>query len=174
MNKKILLAGLLVVVPLLVLFAVSFGRDPHKLKSPLIGRAAPPFTLAEVSSGEPLSLERLRGKPVILNFWATWCQPCIMEHRVLHQAAKVLGDQVQFVGVVYEDETERILDFLARNGSGYPTLVDQGGKTAIAYGVYGVPETFFIDASGQIVEKYEGPLSPPMLQKLAGKLLEAR
>ncbi len=174
MNKKILFAGLLIVVPLIVLFAVSFGRDPHKLKSPLVGRAAPPFTLGEVASGQPLSLEKLRGKPVILNFWATWCQPCIMEHRVLHHAAQSLGDRVQFVGVVYEDEQSRILDFLARNGSGYPTLVDQGGKTAIAYGVYGVPETFFIDATGRIIEKYEGPLSPPMLQQLAGRLLEAR
>ncbi|MFN7134918.1 MAG: TlpA family protein disulfide reductase, partial [Myxococcales bacterium] len=142
--------------------------------SPLVGRAAPPFTLAEVASGEPLSLERLRGKPVVLNFWATWCQPCIMEHRVLHHAAQQLGDRVQFVGVVYEDESARILDFLARNGSGYPTLVDLGGKTAIAYGVYGVPETFFIDPSGKIIEKYEGPLSPPMLQAKIRSLLEAR
>ncbi|AKU89819.1 TlpA family protein disulfide reductase [Vulgatibacter incomptus] len=164
MNKKVLLAGLVIVAPILVLFAVSFGRDPHAVHSPLVGREAPPFALASVDDGSPISLESLRGQPVVLNFWATWCLPCQQEHGVLYQGSRIFGDKVRFVGVVYEDEKPKIEEFLNRFGSGYPALLDEGGKIAIAYGVTGVPETFFIDASGNVVSKYNGPLSPDLLR----------
>jgi cytochrome c biogenesis protein CcmG/thiol:disulfide interchange protein DsbE len=173
-NKKVLVVGLLLTMPLVVLFALSFGRDPHRLRSPLVGREAPPFTLKRVGDGLRMSLSELRGKPVILNFWATWCEPCKLEHGVLRDASAQLGERVRFVGMVYEDEEPRILDFLTRHGSGYSTLIDEGGKVAIAYGVYGVPETFFIDSTGKIIDKYEGPLSPAALYGFAQKLLVGR
>lgn len=173
MNKKILLAGLLIIVPLIVLFAVSFGRDPHAVKSPLIGRQAPPFTLRTYDDGKVVTLDSLKGRPVVVNFWATWCLPCQQEHGVLTNGSKRFGDQVQFVGVVYEDEKPKIQQFLDRYGSGYPALMDEGGKTAIAYGVTGVPETFFIDANGKIVSKFAGPLDPGMLAQHVRGLMEA-
>ena len=173
MNKKILFVGLLLVVPLIVLLAMSFGRDPHAVVSPLVGKAAPPFSLERVDDGQPLSLEALRGKPLVVNFWATWCEPCKMEHGVLTRGAKAFGEDVNFVGIVYEDEKPKIDAFLARYGSGYPALMDHGGKTAIAYGVTGVPETFFIDAQGKIVSKYAGPVTPDLLSKRVRELLEA-
>lgn len=160
MNKKVLIGGLAVVGALVALFAASFGKDPHEIDSPLVGREAPPFALRPLDGGAPMGLGDLRGKPAVVNFWATWCQPCQAEHGVLREAARRYGDGVRFVGIVYEDEPERIQDFLARHGSGYPTLVDQAGKTAIAYGVYGVPETFFLDPGGKIVAKHAGPLTP--------------
>jgi len=171
-NKGVLIVGLLLVVPLLLLFLFSFGNDPHAVRSPLIGRDAPPFTLASVEDGSPVSLASLRGKPVVVNFWATWCEPCKQEHGVLTGGAMMYRDQVQFVGVVYEDEKPKIDAFLQRYGSGYPALLDDGGKTAIAYGVTGVPETFFIDASGKVVSKYNGPLSPDLLRAHVMPLLE--
>lgn len=174
MNKKVLIAGLVLVVPLIALFAASFGNDPHAVRSPLIGKQAPPFSLITVGDKETVSLEALRGKPAVVNFWATWCEPCKMEHGVLTRGAKLFGDQVQFVGVVYDDKEEAITAFLQRYGSGYPALIDAGGKTAIAYGVTGVPETFFIDANGTIVSKYAGPLSPDLLSKHVRELLEAK
>jgi cytochrome c biogenesis protein CcmG/thiol:disulfide interchange protein DsbE len=108
---------------------------------------------------------------VVINFWATWCVPCYEEHAVLVAAARRAGDSVQFLGVVYEDEEERVGGFLARQGSAYPSLMDDDGKTAMSYGVYGVPETFFVDAQGQIAAKYTGPLHP---EALAENLARAR
>lgn len=165
MNRKVLIAGLVVIVPALFLLVISLGRDPHKVKSPLVGRTAPSFSLLEVGSGTPVSLARFRGKPTVVNFWATWCVPCYAEHGVLVEAARQIGTRVNFVGVVYDDREEKILQFLRDNGASYPTVVDHGGKTAIAYGVYGVPETFFLDPNGRIVAKYEGPLTPETLDQ---------
>jgi cytochrome c biogenesis protein CcmG/thiol:disulfide interchange protein DsbE len=162
-NRKVLIVGFLITAPMIALFALSFGRDPHSVRSPLVGRPAPAFTLAPVGGGDPVSLASLAGKPTLVNFWATWCIPCEQEHGVLQEGARALGDRVRFIGIVYEDEPAVIQRFLDRHGSGYPTLVDVGGRTAIAYGVYGVPETFFIDAGGVIRFKYQGPLSPQML-----------
>lgn len=172
MNKPILVTGLAVTAALTIVFALSFGKDPRKVDSPLIGRAAPSFKLVPVSGGEPVTFESIRGKPLILNFWATWCRPCVDEHRVLTNAARSSADGVQFLGIVYEDTQERILDFLRRAPSNYPTLVDDAGKTAIAYGVYGVPETFFISADGVIVAKHEGPLDPMTLAAYRRKLTQ--
>ena len=87
MNKKVLIAGLVLVLPLLVLLAASFGRDPHAVRSPLIGKQAPPFALETVGEKQQLSLASLAGKPAVVNFWATWCQPCKMEHGVLTRGA---------------------------------------------------------------------------------------
>lgn len=172
-NKAVLVVGLLLVLPLLVLFAKSFGSDPHAVRSPLVGREAPPFELVSVQDGKPVSLKSLKGKPVVLNFWATWCEPCKLEHGVLYQGSRIFGDQVQFVGVVYDDQKPKIEAFLDRYGSGYPALIDDAGKAAIAYGVTGVPETFFIDASGRIVSKYNGPLSPDLLRQHVAQLVGA-
>ena len=158
MNRRVLVAGLLVVVPLLAVLVLNIGRDPHAFNSPMIGRPAPAFTLKSTGDGTPVSLASLRGKPVVINFWATWCVPCYEEHAVLVAAAREAGDSVQFLGVVYEDEEERVGEFLARQGSAYPSLMDADGKTAMSYGVYGVPETFFVDAQGRIAAKYTGPL----------------
>ncbi len=171
----VMLAGLAVVVPLLVVLGLGFGRDPHAVRSPLVGRPAPPFTLpvhrAETTT---MSLESYRGKPVVVNFWATWCEPCRQEHGTLQMAAQRMGSNVQFLGVVYEDTPDKISAFLDRHGSGYPALIDEGGKTAIAYGVGGVPETFFIDAAGTIVSKYNGPLPPATLFERVRQLQEAK
>ena len=101
---------------------------------------------------------------MVLNFWATWCRPCWDEHPVLTANAESMGSSVQFVGVVFQDEESKIEAFLRQRGWSYPTLVDQRGKTAIAYGVGGVPETFFLDRNGVIVAKFAGPLSSEQLQ----------
>src|SRR5690606_4767728 len=158
---------------LLFLFAKSFGNDPRALRSPLVGRQAPPFSLRTYDEGKPVSLAALRGKPVVVNFWATWCEPCKREHGVLTRAAQRYGDLVQFLGIVYEDEPERIAAFLQRYGSGYPALLDVGGKTAIAYGVGGIPETFFIGADGTVVSKFTGPISAEELEARIAQLLVA-
>jgi cytochrome c biogenesis protein CcmG/thiol:disulfide interchange protein DsbE len=167
-NTKVLIAGAAVVVPLLVVLILNIRRDPHSVRSPLIGRQAPSFSLPPVAGGAPMSLDSLRGRPVVVNFWATWCVPCFQEHAALSSAAQALRD-VQFVGVVYEDEEARTRAFLQERPSAYPSLLDADGRTAIAYGVFGVPETFFIDRTGRIVEKYVGPLDQETIAALVAK-----
>ena len=163
MNRRVLVAGLLVVFPLLAVLVLNIGRDPHAFNSPMIGKPAPAFTLQPTGGGAPIALTALRGKPVVINFWATWCVPCYEEHAVLVAGAREAGDSVQFLGVIYEDEEERVGEFLSRQGSAYPSLMDDDGKTAMSYGVYGVPETFFVDAQGRIAAKHTGPLYPGAL-----------
>ena len=165
MNRPVLIVGGLITAALVTVLYFALGKDPQHIDSPLVGRVAPEFTLKAVGSGESIDLSRYRGKPVVLNFWATWCHPCWDEHPVLTENAQMMGDRVQFVGVVFQDEESKITDFLRARGWAYPTLVDDRGKTAIAYGVGGVPETFFLDKHGMIVAKYDGPMSSEILQE---------
>jgi cytochrome c biogenesis protein CcmG, thiol:disulfide interchange protein DsbE len=169
-NRKVLFIGAAIVVPFIILLSIGLKRDPRAIKSPLVGRPAPEFTLRDVTSGNTVDLAALRGKPVVVNFWATWCIPCYEEHQVLRMGAASSGSAVQFLGVIYDDEEARILQFLRQNGSSYPTLMDDQGKTAIAYGVYGVPETFFIRPDGTIAAKHEGPLSPTSLSQYIAQI----
>jgi cytochrome c biogenesis protein CcmG/thiol:disulfide interchange protein DsbE len=168
MNKGVLAAGLAVTLPLIVLLVVNIHRDPTSIASPLIEKPAPDVRLMELSGGGSVRLASLKGRPAVVNFWATWCIPCIQEHAALSAGARTNPD-VAFLGVVYEDTAENAKGFLEkRGGAAYPTYADDDGKAAIAFGVYGVPETFFIDAKGVIVEKYVGPLDPDTLrQRLA-------
>jgi cytochrome c biogenesis protein CcmG/thiol:disulfide interchange protein DsbE len=168
-NRKALGVGLLVVLPLLAVLVLNLGRDPHTVRSPLIGQTAPPFRLQTVESGEVVTLDSLRGKPIVMNFWATWCVPCHQEHPALVRAARALGADVHFLGVVYEDDPAQVRAFLAERGSAYPSLLDEGGRTAIAYGVAGVPETYFIDAAGRVVDKFQGALDPETLARLIAR-----
>ena len=171
MNRGVLVIGAILVVPLLAILVINIGRDPRRIATPMVGRAAPPFTLKEAGTGKTVSLQDLRGKPVVVNFWASWCPPCLEEHPALLQAARTLGADVHFVGVAYEDSEESILGYLRRQGAAYPTLLDPGSRTAIAYGVFGVPETFFLDAGGVVAAKFVGPLTA---EALAAHIQKAR
>ena len=172
MNKiVILVAGIAITLVLVVILATGLGKDPQAIDSPLIGKQAPDFALQAVGTHETLDLKQFRGKPLVVNFWATWCRPCYEEHPVLVSNAQLLQGQVQFLGVVFQDKEEKIQAFLNDRGSAYPTLVDQGGKTAIAYGVGGVPETFFLNKDGKIVDKFVGPIDPDTLQQNVRKAM---
>jgi cytochrome c biogenesis protein CcmG/thiol:disulfide interchange protein DsbE len=164
LNRVVLIFGILITVALVVVLSAGLGKDPQHIESPLIGKQAPDFALKAVGTGETIDLTQFRGKPMVVNFWATWCRPCYEEHPVLVSNAQMMQGQVQFLGVVFQDKEEKIQQFLNERGTAYPTLVDQAGKTAIAYGVGGVPETFFLNKEGKVVAKFEGPIDPESLQ----------
>ena len=164
MNRPVLFIGTAIAAALIAVLFVGLGNDPQQIRSPMIGRPAPAFALKEVGTGQTLDLQALRGTPTIINFWATWCMPCYQEHPVLIDNARLFGSKVQFVGVAFNDDEASIQKFLRERGSAFPTLLDQQGKTAIAYGVGGVPETFFLDRHGIIVAKFSGPMTTDVLQ----------
>ena len=169
-NWKVLGAGLAVVAPLVVVLASGFGRTPQGVSDALTDRPAPDFSL-QTLTGEAVRLGASSG-PVVLNFWATWCQPCLLEHDHLQRASQAYtGRGVRFYGVLYQDEVAKVKPFLAKHGSSYPTLIDPDGRTSIDYGVAGVPETFVIRADGTIAEKFTGPVSFGQLAEVLEPLL---
>lgn len=177
--------AVLVLLPVIGLLAFGMTRDPRVIPSPLPGRAAPDFALdvmpldvvpvGDTDSAATIQLADLRGNVVVLNFWASWCLACRDEHAPLSQVAREYrGQPVRFYGVVYNDSQENAKRWIRRmGGQSYPALVDPGARTAIEYGLYGVPETFFIAPDGTVSRKVTGPVTAAVLREEIGKLLQA-
>jgi cytochrome c biogenesis protein CcmG/thiol:disulfide interchange protein DsbE len=170
-NWPILIGGLLLIGGLVAVLASGFGTDPKIVSNALPGKAAPAFSLATLE-GDPVSLADLKGSPAVLNFWSTWCQPCKIEHPFLVAAAQAYkGRGVAFLGVLYDDEPAAARRFLNEKGFGFPTLYDPTQRIVVDYGVTGVPETFILDAAGQVYRKKVGPFSEGELESILEELL---
>ncbi|MGI8518011.1 MAG: TlpA family protein disulfide reductase [Acidimicrobiia bacterium] len=172
------LVGLAAVAGSLVLAVIlgsRFGRDPSFIASPLIGQPAPDLTLARLNGDGELALRQLQGNIVVVNFWASWCVPCRAENTDLVATAQAfINVGVRFVGVVYQDDPDSaiaFLDELGWGGSNYEYVVDPGSRAAIAFGVFGVPETFFINPEGLIVGKIIGQTNAILLGSSLDQIL---
>ncbi|MCK5689641.1 redoxin domain-containing protein [Myxococcota bacterium] len=167
MNWRQVIIASAIALPILALLGLGFTFNPHEVPSVMPGKVAPDCQLRvlDSSSGELKTLKSYQGKPLVVNFWSSWCVPCKTEHGLLQSAARDLAPNVQFIGVVYQDTEKLIRPYLQRHSQAYPQLMDISSKCAIAYGVAGVPETFFIDSEGIIRYKEAGPLSPTTLRR---------
>ena len=155
-------------------YALVSGRDPRELPSALIDKPAPEFDLPSLTGDARLSSTALRGEVVVLNFFASWCAPCRVEHPLLLRLSR---DGVRLVGIAYKDRPEDSRKFLAELADPYRAIgVDRDGRVAIDFGLYGVPETYVIDRNGHIRKRFVGALTPgqverdllPLLRRLAG------
>ena len=144
--------------------ALHSGRDPQLLPSVMIDKPAPDFALAGLDNGAGLKLDALKGQVVLVNFFASWCEPCRDEHAALMRLAK--DNSVALYGIAYKDKPEDTTRFLKQLGDPYRAIgLDQSGRTAIDFGVYGVPETYVIDKEGRIRLRHVGPLTPADIAK---------
>jgi len=169
------LKRLLTLLPL-ALFAVVVGfaalqlaeqRDPHILPSAMIDKPAPAFDLPALLDDKPgLARTDLTGGPLLVNFFASWCVPCRIEHPLL---TRIAGEGVRIDGIDYKDKPDDAKRWLAELGDPYRRLaVDRDGRVAIDFGVYGVPETYVIDRGAIVRARIAGPLTDEII---AGQLL---
>jgi len=178
--QLIALAAVLGLLALLVWRFVSAHRGAALVNAIRAGKrpAAPAFTLPliwtngstwpapfrRLLAGPTLQLRELRGYPVVVNFWASWCVPCKQEAPRLNTAAQHHAGTVAFLGIDVQDLTSDARTFLRYHHVRYPSLRDNGGATYDGYGLTGVPETYWIDPSGRIVAHYAGPVSSAQLE----------
>lgn len=166
--------AIVAVLVVVVAFGSRFGSDPNLVESPLIGQPAPDLALPLLEGDGELPPSRVSGKVVVVNFWASWCVACRAEHDDLVATAAAFEDKdVEFVGVVYQDDPEAAAAFLDELGwgSNYEYVVDPGSRTAISFGVFGVPETFFIDSDGIVVGKITGESNAALLGSTLDRIL---
>jgi cytochrome c biogenesis protein CcmG/thiol:disulfide interchange protein DsbE len=182
MNWKRASSAAVVTLPIITLLAYGMTRDPKEIPSPLPGRAAPAFSLAVFAegvgaqhraSGDSVRLADHTGEVVVLNFWASWCLACRDEHATLSDVSDIYaGMGVKFYGVLYNDVPANGTRWISEmGGQSYPSLEDPRTRTAIDYGLYGVPETFFIGRDGRVAYKHVGPVSATVLRRKLDSLL---
>ncbi|MGI9528319.1 MAG: TlpA family protein disulfide reductase [Acidimicrobiia bacterium] len=155
-------------------FASRFGSDPTLSASPLIGKPAPPSDIALADGSGTVSVADFPGDIVVVNFWASWCLGCRDEHGALVQASEDYADfDTTFIAVNYQDQPDRAAAFLDELGVSTSTVytVDDGSETAFAWGVLGLPETFFVDRDGTVVGKVSGPVSYALLSQTIDQII---
>jgi cytochrome c biogenesis protein CcmG/thiol:disulfide interchange protein DsbE len=173
MRRALLLLPLGLFLALAGYFALSLrpDHDPHELPSAMIGKEAPPFDLAGLH-GEGIARDSLRGSPVLINFFASWCVPCRLEHPLLMRLAE--REKVPLYGIDYKDQPEEAARLLAQLGDPYRRIgLDRDGRVGLDFGVYGVPETYVLDGEGHIRKRFVGPLTAEEVDQELLPLLKA-
>ena len=162
-------------LPVLALLAYGFRVNPRDIPTPLLDRPAAAFALTSYG-GEPMSVEAHRGRVVVVNFWASWCHPaCYEEAPVLERNWRAYRERgVVVLGVDIQDKAEAAKKFIADFSLTFPNALDPSGRVSVDYGVYGVPETFFIDRRGRIRAKHVGAVTDEAFRQQVERLLAER
>ena len=146
-------------------FVALRREDPNELPSALVGRPAPEIgrTVALRDDPPPTAADLTAPGVKLVNFWASWCGPCRVEHPLLEALA---AEGVPVIGINYKDTPEKALGFLRELGDPYAKIgADATGRTGLDWGIYGVPETFVVGPDGTILLRFPGPLSPDVVEK---------
>jgi len=172
-RRLLVLAPLVLFGGMAIMFAFALTKgDPSKLPSALIGKPAPALALSAIEGLQdgPRAVPLLdagmlrRGEVTVVNFWASWCLPCVEEHPLLIEIAQTTG--VRVVGINYKDAAANARRFLGRYGNPFAAIgADATGRTAIEWGVYGMPETFIVDGEGRIAFKHVGAITRTTLDR---------
>ena len=161
-------AAWVIVLGLIILLAFGFSTDPKKVPSPLIGKPAPDFQVDGLNREQKFSLSEFKGIPIVLNFWASWCLECRTEAVILEnffQKYGVNNKQLVMIGIAIQDSPKNAKAFARHFGKTYLLgLDDDAGNIALDYGIYGVPETFFIDPDGKIFHKNIGMITKELME----------
>ena len=167
MNRWLAFLPLAVLVALGLLFGLyALNRNPQVQPQAMVGKPVPNLTLVGLDDGQPVNLrEQASEGPMLVNFFASWCAPCEIEHPVLME---LQAQKVRVVGVAYKDAPQNTQAFLTRLGDPFADrLVDRDGRAGVEFGVTGVPETFAVGRDGKILAKHTGPLTPSDARRLA-------
>jgi len=162
--SPLMIAPLVIFAGFAGLALVGLGRDnPNELPSALKGKAAPAVAVTPLGNDAPFTDADLRaGEVTLVNYWASWCAPCRVEHPNLEELAE---SGVTIYGVNYKDQPGNALGFLEELGNPYAAMgADAKGRMALDWGVYGVPETYVIDGQGQIVLRFAGPVTDRVME----------
>jgi len=165
-----------VVALLVFVFNGRFGQDPRLVDSPLIGTAVPDLTFDYLEQEGSLSFGQYRGTVLVVNFWASWCLTCRFEHEALTSTAAAYEDRgVHFIGIDSQDPSlDQAIGFLDELGRGqnYSYVVDPKSRAMVELGVFGLPETYIIDADGIMQGKIQGEVNAAVLQRALDQVLE--
>jgi cytochrome c biogenesis protein CcmG/thiol:disulfide interchange protein DsbE len=165
------IAVVVALLGLVVTLALAFRRDPHDIRTGTINKPAPVFTLERLDGSGKVALADFSGKVVVVNFFASWCLPCLQENPALVRVyERYRGSDVVMLGVDFQESRENGLAYVRRMGMGWTTVADDDGRVALSYGVFGPPETFFIDPDGIIAGRHIGPIDEPTLVTAIEKL----
>jgi cytochrome c biogenesis protein CcmG, thiol:disulfide interchange protein DsbE len=171
MRRLLFILPVLLFAALAVWLGLGLTRDPGVLPSAMIGKPAPNFALTGLGKRPGLSKGDITGQVTLINFFASWCIPCRIEHPVLMQIAA--EHRIPLYGIAYKDkeaDAERLLD---QGGDPYARIgIDPDGRTAIDFGVYGVPETYVTDREGRIRYRQVGPITPEIYEQTLAPLLK--
>lgn len=147
------------IVALTVVLMLAFRHDPLDIRTGTINRPAPAFVLDRLEGGGRVALADHAGKVVVLNFFASWCIPCKEENPALVRAwERYRTSDVVVIGILYQDSLDSGRRYMRDNGVTWPTAADDAGRIAFAYGVRGIPETYFIGTDGIIAGRHVGPI----------------
>jgi len=167
-----LVAALLVPLLLAGLLGAYLASRSDPPAPTAIGNAAPDFAIADLD-GNPVRLADFRGRPVVVNFWASWCGPCVEEFPLLRDAAsRHADDGLVVIGIVWDDRSEAARDFMARNGATWAAAMDPGERVSRDYGILGPPETYFIGRDGIIRARQIGQISAASLDEKLAAIIE--
>lgn len=167
---------ILLLIPFLLLI-FSGCKEENKYTAVNIGDYAPDFILTDLNN-KNIALSGYKGKKVILNFWATWCPPCVKEMPLLQEIntshlspPSKVGEEggVEVIGVNYNEDYDRVKKFISEHGITFTILIDSELKASMSYGVIGLPVTFFIDRDGRIREKFKGELNRKLLEDILNR-----